>query len=580
MALNDDKPSTPLIDATFVTSRNYRNNQSSVTFRETSGSNSFISQPLFAVFWLLVVQMLERIAYYEITLNITPYVGAYLDVKMSGSVSLFVITTFAVGTMSTITPVYGFLSDAKFGQYNTLVTCFVSYCIGAGLICASAYTMHLTDKPETLPEALYFTGLVFVLLFSASGIRATLVPFMLEQLTGDNQRSKYLTQFVSWSYLFVNIGAAIAFLLGGYLQSINFKSTDESKFSGFFWRYLLAFCSLCVALIILIVLGLRNKFIKNRAPGFYVPNIKAIFRTAFCKDDLPQHYSRSALRYYEQEPDSEEEKVKKERQEHIQRLAPILPLLCALMLYFTIQSQVENGFITQGQKMDRGELPDIPIPTADLTAAFDPLAVIMSVPIMLFCVKPLYERIAQRTLYNVVMPRIRLGMLLAFLSCGVTTFIESYKDSGGDMPRPKHHHINKFTECYWNIPIYSQIPQYVLMGMSEVLTVVGIMEFVISSSPRQFRSTTFGLTFCISGLGRYIGVALLQFLHAVDHTLTFPPLRHSNNTIYCDIDKEMKSKPYVYFMILTCLIAVNLVIFLLFENRFRKYVRIAPLPRN
>ncbi|XP_062518564.1 solute carrier family 15 member 3-like [Corticium candelabrum] len=572
MASKADKPYTPLLKS--GQQKSYNTN---IPMRSRLDTVSFsISPPVWAVFWLLVVQMLERVAYFGITFNITTYVGAYLDFTMSGSVSLFVITTFAVGTMSTIAPVYGYLSDAKFGQYNVLVSCFVSYCIGAGLICASAYTYKLQTMyaKENLPEILYFTGLALVLLFSASGIRATIVPFMLEQLTGDYQKSKYLTQFVSWSYFAINVGGVIGVLLGGYFQSLHSQSL------GFFWQYLLGFCSLCVALVILIVF--RNKFRKDRAPGFYVPNIKAIFQTAFCKGNRRQHFNIETLRYFEQEPADEAEKNKKERQEHIRVLAPILPLMCALLLYFTIQAQAEGAFIMQGQRMDYGELANISIPTADLTASFDPLAVILSVPVMLFCVKPLYERIAKTTLYNVVMPRIRWGMILAFLSCGLATFIESYRNNQSDTPRHRYYHTNTFaiTECFWKIHIYLQVPQYVLMGMSEVLTEVGVIEFVLTSSPRQFRSITIGFYNCVTGLGRYIGVALLSFLQAVDHTSTFPPSIHSNKTIYCDIDKEMKSKSYVYFMILTCLIAANLVGLLLFETRFRKYVRIAPLPRN
>ena len=129
-----DKPYTPLLESGQQTSYN---TNSPMRARLDTVSIS-ISQPVWTVFWLLVVQMLERIAYFGITFNITTYVGAYLDFTMSGSVSLFVITTFAVGTMRIIAPVYGYLSDAKFGQCNVLVSCFVSYCIGAGLICASA----------------------------------------------------------------------------------------------------------------------------------------------------------------------------------------------------------------------------------------------------------------------------------------------------------------------------------------------------------------------------------------------------------------------------------------------------------
>ena len=544
-----------------------------------------VSPSVWAVVRLLIVQMLERVAFVVITYNIAVYIEAYMSLQLQeSSPSLVTVANLALATMRVLAPFYGLLSDAKVGQFKLLISCFTTYCLGASLICGSAFALENPErKRETLPKALYYPGLAIVL-FSAAGIRATLIPFMLEQLSGDeHQRNRHLTPFVSWSYFAINVGGEIAVLLGGYLQTPPHSKLEyRSSFHGLRWRYLLALCSLCLAILILIISS--NKFRRNRPSNFYKPSIKSIFQAAFCGQSERQHYNVETLRFYEHEASDEAQKTEQKRKEDIRRLADILPLSLAMILYFTIQSQAEDTFIIQGEHLDYGELKHLRglIPPADLTFAFEPLAIIVAVPVMLLCVKPLYERTVGTPLY--VTSRIRWGMILAFLSCALATFIESYRDSHykGGWPRLGHYTVNtkNVTVCFSNIPIYSQVPQYVLMGISEVLAEVSFMEFVLSSTPHQFRSTMFGMVYFLTGLGRYVGILLKIVIEHGAHKGFYPPFQSTNKTIECDIEKEKSYKPYIYFMILACLIAINVVFYLIYEYRFRKYVRVARLPRK
>ena len=545
-----------------------------------------VSPSVWAVVRLLIVQMLEIVAFIVITYNTAVYIEAYMTLQLAEpSPSLVTTANLALATMRILAPFYGLLSDAKVGQFKLLISCFTTYCLGASLICGSAFALGDPANRETLPKVLYYSGLAIVL-FSAAGIRATLIPFMLEQLSGDeHQRNKHLTPFVSWSYFAINVGAEIAILLGGYLQTLpvpfsHFKSMDRRSFPGFFWMYLLALCSLCLALLILILS--RNKFRRNCPSIFYKPSIKAIFRAAFCKKTERQHYNVETLRFYEHEANDETQRTEQKRKEDTRRLADNLPLSLAMILYFTIQSQAEDTFVLQGEHLNHDKLEHLLIPPADLTFAFEPLAIIVAVPVMLFCVKRIYERTTDTPLY--VTSRIRWGMILAFLSCALATFIECYRDSHfkGGWPKLRHSRMNtkNIAVCFSDIPIYSQVPQYVLMGISEVLAEVSFMEFVLSSTPHQFRSTMFGMVYFLTGLGRYVGILLKVVIEHGAHKGFYPPFQSTNKTIECDIEKEKSYKPYIYFMILTCLIAINVVFYLIYEYRFRKYVRVARLPRK
>lgn len=570
--------SSPLVDSVSESTRDDHT---------TSRSNVLpVAPSVWAVVRLLVVQMLERVAFVAITFNIAVYIEAYMSLDLAASTpSLIPVANLAMATMRVLAPFYGLLSDAKVGQFKILIGCFTTYCLGACLICGSAFALNDEGKQETLPKALYYPGLVAVLL-SAAGIRATLIPFMLEQLSGDeHQRNRYLTPFVSWSYFAMNVGSEIAVLLGGCLQRLpQCRSLRQgTSFHGLRWRYTLPVCSLCLALFILVIS--RNKFRRNSPSHFYKPSVKLILQAAFCGKSKRQHYDTETLRFYEHEAHDDDKRMEQKKKDDISRLADILPLSLAMILYFTIQSQVEDTFVMQGQHLDFGQLMSIHclIHPADLPTALEPLTVIVVVPVMLFCVKPLYERIVGTPLY--VTPRIRWGMILAFSSCAVATFIESYRDNHykSGWPRQGHYmvHTKIIEVCYSNIPIYSQVPQYVLMGASEVLAIVSFMEFVLSSSPHPFRSTMFGLVYFLSGIGRYIGIVLKIIVIVAGHEKGFfPPFISTNKSVECDVDKEKSYQPYVFFLVLTVLMTINVFFYLIFEYRFHKFIRIARVPRR
>lgn len=178
--------------------------------------------------------------------------------------------------MDTISSV-GWLSDSRFGHYPVLVGCLAAYLLGAGLILSSAIAFAFSNM--ALARGLYYPGLCVFALVGSPGIRATAVPFILEQLTaGTEQRNKYLGAFVSWSYFFVNLGVEIAVMLGGYLQSLNgLGSHIHHRFSGYLWRYLLGVGSLLIAMCILWFW--KNRFKQYKPCQVDRPSIRAIFST-------------------------------------------------------------------------------------------------------------------------------------------------------------------------------------------------------------------------------------------------------------------------------------------------------------
>jgi peptide/histidine transporter 3/4 len=512
------------------------------------------------------------VEFYVVTNSIEPFFRSYLSDAHSLEASLIVATTWI------FSPVYGWLSDSRFGHYPVLVASLATYIVGGGLVCGSALTLDGSHHAAT--QGLYYSGLCLIALVGAPGIRAVAVPFMLEQLTAEaEQRYTYLTTFVTWSYFFINVGAEIGLLLGGYLQSRRgpFISSEKQELTGFFWRYLLGFVSLLIAMCLLYLW--KKKFRQYQPHITSKPNIPAIFKAACCTKPKRQHFDSDRLRQYEREPADEEQRKNKKYQEDTQRLANLVPFMFTMIIYFLTNSQTETSFAVQGLRMNFSNPFNQSILPEDWTNAFDPIGVIITVPFMLYIVKPSYERLTRRQM--TMLPRIRWGMILSASACALASVIESIRLHCCLFGKEAFHvHGHTVHYCYSGLSIYTQVPQYVIIGVSEVLATVGFMEFVLSTSPREFRCTTFGILQMMQGIARYIGVGLLYIIKAINSSWYYLPHHRNNQETTCSIHHDRHSSPYMYFVILTLLMIANIIIYIIVEFRYKKYIRIAPLQRN
>ena len=537
-----------------------------------------VSSGVGAVLTLLIIQALERVAYYVIFLVITEYVDYFLDISAFGQVRVNVWVGVAIGVMYTVSPIYGWISDAKLGHFSVLVACFSLYLVASALIFVSAYIQDGSVGQVQIGKGLYYTGLLVLLLFAVPGIRATLIPFMLEQLTGGaDQRYQYLKAFVSWSYFAINVGGACAVTVGPYLQSFPPPRIDgDLHFIGFAWRYLLGFCTLAVALTILIVW--RNQYKRFHPQSISRPSIVAVCHSAWCRKPQREYYDRDVLRQHQLEPSTEAESTKQERDEHIRRLAELIPLMTTMIIYYTIYSQSLSTFGEQGQHLNLNELRKGPIPPWDIPIIFDPLAVIVTVPLMQWVLKPLYECITKQIIY--ILPSIRWGMVLAAFSFGAASLVDSERTRCCRFTQTCVK-ANNFSVCwcYSEMSVAWQVPQYLLMGVSEVLAIVGFTEFVLSRSPREYRCTAFGFLQMINGIGRYMGAITLLIVQKINSSWYYPAKVVDSRGVSCSTEDESNAAVYNYFVILCFLMIFNTVYYMVIEAKYRKYTRYVPLRR-
>lgn len=140
------------------------------------------------------------------------------------------------------------------------------------------------------------------------------------------------------------------------------------------------------------------------------------------------------------------------------------------------------------------------IPTQSLT--------VFPLTIMLASI-PLYERsvhIFERKIsakYNIFRPlkRIGLGLALASGSMAMAAVVESTRRAAAE------NHVT--------LSVFWLVWQYLLLGVSDMLTLGGMLEFFYSEAPHSMRSISTALSWCSTSMGYFLSSALVSITNLV-----------------------------------------------------------------
>eukprot|EP00124_Ichthyophonus_hoferi_P001430 Ihof_evm6s74 gene=Ihof_evmTU6s74 len=200
--------------------------------------------------FILVVEMMERLTYYT-------FGGAqrnHLNKWFPSAQAISINSAFSV--LSYFTPIFGgWLADAKFGRYNTIVGFVIIYCIGVTLAAVAAH-------PVINSKELYLVGIFVFIALGSGGIKPNISSFGGDQYdTNKPDELVQQQQFFSYFYMMVNVGAAVSF---GYLVTLATSGQEPviPQNMGYFSAYMIA--AICMFIALFVFLGGTSRY--NRLP--------------------------------------------------------------------------------------------------------------------------------------------------------------------------------------------------------------------------------------------------------------------------------------------------------------------------
>lgn len=427
-----------------------------------------------------------------------------------------------------------FVADAYWGRYWTIAGFSLVYFVGMVLLTLSAAIPALnlstcsdvdasTCKATTGQLAIFYLALYLIAL-GTGGIKPCVSSFGADQFDdNDAAESKKKSSFFNWFYFSINIGALISSSVIVYIQenyswALGFGIPAAamgiavcSFFSGSpLYRHqkpggspLTRILQVCVA-----TFRKRNVIVPSNTSELYetkdcsiqgsrklehTNELLCLDRAATVTDDKAPSVS------------SPWELCTVTQVEELKLLIRILPIWATSIVFAAVYSQMSTLFVEQGATMDTS-LGSFDIPAASLST-FDTLSVIIWVPLYDFVIIPLARRFTGNHQGFTQIQRMGIGLIISMMSMVAAALVEMKR-----LEIAREYDLLEDTDTPVPMSIFWQVPQYFLVGASEVFTFIGQLEFFYDQSPDATRSLYSALSLAATALGSYLSALIVTIV--------------------------------------------------------------------
>ncbi|TGO54168.1 hypothetical protein BCON_0111g00110 [Botryotinia convoluta] len=433
--------------------------------------------------WLVaIVELCERFSYYGCVGLFQNYVQRPLDGSLGrGALGLGHQTATALTVFFSMwcyfTPIFGaIVADQYLGRFKAICYFAVVYMVGL-------LVLVLTSLPVSLQNGAGLGGYIAAILIigvGTGGIKSNVSPLIADQYTRKRMAIKVLetgerviidpTVTIQRIYLIfywcINIGS-LSLLATPYME----------RDVGFWSAYLMCLCVFMVGFVTLL-LG-RKRYIVRPPKGTVITDaFKIIGQMIKYRNLNAAKPSYRAANNLPQTTPWNEQFV-----DEVKRALIACRVFVFYPIYWVVYAQFSSNFVSQAGEMNTHGVPN------DLSQNFDPIAIILLVPVMDRLVYPLLRKwhIKFRP-----MSRITFGFIVASFSMMYAAIVQ--------------HLIYKAGPCYGkplecpaavlpdgtiqpnNVHFAIQIPAYVLIGISEIFASVTGLEYAYTKAPASMKS--------------------------------------------------------------------------------------------
>ncbi|KAL2898222.1 Protein NRT1/ PTR FAMILY 5.4 [Bienertia sinuspersici] len=237
--------------------------------------------------------------------------------------------------------------------------------------------------------------------------------------------------------------------------------------------------------------------------------------------------------------------------EQVKLIVRLIPVWACTFAYAIIVAQVHTFFIKQASTMNRSLGPNFEISPASLQ-------VIPGITILI-CV-PIYDKFFVPTIRNFTkipsgintLQRVGVGLGLSILTIAIAALVESKRIHVAIK------HGKADTNAIVPMRVWWLVPQFVIMGMSDLFTYVGMQELFYDQMPEDMRSMGSALTNGAIGVGAFMSNAIIATVQEISSKWGNPWLVNDLNHAHLD----------QFYWILAVLCALDLVVFVFVAKWF------------
>ncbi|CAL0300432.1 unnamed protein product [Lupinus luteus] len=478
---------------------------------------------------LLVNQALATLAFFGVGVNLVLFLSRVLgqdNAHAANNVSKW------TGTVYMFSLIGAFLSDSYWGRYLTCTIFQLIFVLGLALSSFSSWWFLI--KPDGCGDGnspcmsassfgvnIFYLS-IYLVAFGYGGHQPTLATFGADQYDEKNPKERNSkVAFFCYFYFALNVGSLFSNTVLVYYE-------DSGKWT---IGFLVSLASAVIAFLTFLAGTSRYRHVKPC--GNPVMRVAQVFTAAARKWGVtPANFeelfevdgSESAIKGSRKIMHSEDFKFMdkaatitvKDKQgrnnpwrlctvtqvEESKCVLRMLPIWLCTIIYSVVFTQMASLFVEQGDVMN-SNIGKFRLPAASMSA-FDICSVLVCTGIYHQVLIPLAGRLSGNQKGLTELQRMGIGLIigmLAMVASGATEILRLRHIIPGQKSS--------------SLSIFWQIPQYILVGASEVFMYVGELEFFNGQAPDGIKS--FGSSLCMASisLGNYVSSMLVNMVMVI-----------------------------------------------------------------
>lgn len=513
---------------------------------------------------LIVIAGIERFAFKGVASNLVTYLTDVVDLSNSSAAKM---VNSWVGFTSIMPLLVAPIADAYWAKYSTIMSSSFLYVMGLAALTTTALARSWHHKNRSMSSSFLSLSLYLISL-GQGGYNPSLQAFGADQLGEDEElpcsntddtSSNKKALFFQWWYFGVCAGS---------LMGVTFMSYIQDTFG---WVIGFAIPAISMLLSILIFSSGSSIYsykqqdddddLRDKKP--FTNMFKSIKESALkcfhCEITLPNDKSENVELELQERPLCREncESIKVINKDskismcllpNVKVMIKLLPIWTMLLMFAVIFQQPATFFTKQGMTMKRNIGSNFKIPPATLQSAIT-LSIILLMPLYDRVFIPFAQLITRQEKGINVMQRMGIGMVLSIIAMIIAALVEMKRLAIGRQMRSE----GLLSEIV-PISIFWLLPQYILLGISDIFTVVGMQEFFYGEVPKNMRTMGIALYTSVFGVGSFVS-ALMITLVEVYTSSKGTPSWFSDDMVEARLDN--------YYWLLAWLSSISLLLYTL-----------------
>ncbi|KAG5379026.1 hypothetical protein IGI04_026868, partial [Brassica rapa subsp. trilocularis] len=476
-----------------------------------------------SAWYIIGVEVGERFAYFGIASNLITYLTGPLG--QSTATAAVNVNTWS-GTASMLPVVGAFVADAYLGRYRTIVIASLIYILGLGLLTLSAFLIiiRISEQRNDSVKTFFWVNILFfcslyMVAIGQGGHKPCVQAFGADQFDSRDSKERISRgSFFNWWFMTLSAGITLSFLVVVYVQD------NISWALGFGIP-----CLFMVMALALFLLGRKTyRYPKeDHKEKNALARIGRVFVTAYKNrklnladpglgESLLEDGSSQKCRGWLEclgkallPGEGGVEPCNRKDVEDAMALVRLIPIWITSVISTIPYAQYSTFFTKQGVTVDRKILPGFEIPPASFQS-FIGVSILISVPTYERVFLPLARYITKKPFGITMLQRIGAGMVLSSFNMVVAALVETKR-----LEIAKEYGLVDRPDATVPMSIWWFVPQYILLGMIDVFSLVGTQEFFYDQVPTELRSIGLALSLSAMGLSSFLSGFLITVINWV-----------------------------------------------------------------